>query len=247
MSARKPARARKNATNSLRRSSNLKALWPVTYQVWAAPAALLSVTVEQVQKAVPKQAVLLELLRYSHHLGANKHEPRYGAVVLAASGEPKWVPLGSAAAIETNIVLYQDAVRGAPVPRRHRLAPRRPERNHPPSTINHQPSSFAPLLQALYQQLWAPIEPVLPKGTKTVLISPDGALNFLSFATLLTPEDQFLSQKYSIRYVASGRDLLKEKKPSPAGAWRFMPIPTSRAKAPQFPLERPRARAFLPW
>jgi CHAT domain-containing protein len=45
-----------------------------------------------------------------------------------------------------------------------------------------------------------------------VIISPDGALNFISFATLLTPDDQFLSQKYLLRYVTSGRDLLREKK-----------------------------------
>ncbi|MDA1272746.1 MAG: CHAT domain-containing protein, partial [Verrucomicrobia bacterium] len=66
------------------------------------------------------------------------------------------------------------------------------------------------LLQTLYQQLWSPLEPLLPPETKTVILSPDGALNFLSFATLLTPDNQFLSQKYSIRYVASGRDLLRE-------------------------------------
>ena len=173
----------------------------------------LSVTVEQVQKAVPKQAVLLELLRYSHHLGANKHEPRYGAVVLAASGEPKWVPLGSAAAIETNIVLYQDAVRGSAGASPTPVGAPPTGTNHPPSTINHQPSSFAPLLQALYQQLWAPIEPVLPKGTKTVLISPDGALNFLSFATLLTPEDQFLSQKYSIATWPVGGTCSRRRSP----------------------------------
>ena len=71
----------------------------------------LSLTVEQAQKATPKQAVLLELLRYSHYLGTNKFEPRYGAIVLASSGKPKWVPLGSAEAIEKNIALYQAAVR----------------------------------------------------------------------------------------------------------------------------------------
>jgi len=47
-----------------------------------------------------------------------------------------------------------------------------------------------------------------------VIISPDGELSFVSFATLLTPDDRFLGEKYSIRYVASGRDLLRESKPS---------------------------------
>jgi hypothetical protein len=33
---------------------------------------------------------------------------------------------------------------------------------------------------------------------------------------LLTPDDRFLSEKYSIRYVASGRDLLRETKSAAA-------------------------------
>ncbi len=72
----------------------------------------LSVTVAQVQSALPKQAILVELLRYNHYLGKNQWELRYGAVVIAPSGEPKWVPLGSAVGIEEKIQLYQKSVRG---------------------------------------------------------------------------------------------------------------------------------------
>ena len=42
----------------------------------------LSITVPQVQSVLPKQAVLIELLRYSHYLGKGKSETRYGAVVI---------------------------------------------------------------------------------------------------------------------------------------------------------------------
>lgn len=149
----------------------------------------LSVTVEQVQKGIPKQSVLVEIIRYSHYKGTNKWEDRYGAIIIASAGEPKWISLGTASLIETNIVLYQSLVRGGARER------------------------GASLLSALHHQLWAPLEPALPKDTKTIILSPDGALNFLSFATLLTPEDMFLSQKYSIRYVSSGRDLLRERRP----------------------------------
>ena len=68
-------------------------------------------TVEQVQRAIPKQTVLLELLRYNHYLGANKFETRYGAIVLTSSGEPKWVILGKAQDIEKMIGLYRRQVR----------------------------------------------------------------------------------------------------------------------------------------
>ena len=66
----------------------------------------------------------------------------------------------------------------------------------------------------MHDQVWAPIEKALPEGTKTVILSPDGELNFISFATLLTAADEFLIEKYSIGYVASGRDLLREREAS---------------------------------
>ncbi len=47
-------------------------------------------------------------------------------------------------------------------------------------------------------------------------MSPDAELSFVSFATVLTADDRFVSEKYSVRYVASGRDLLRKAK-APAG------------------------------
>ena len=66
----------------------------------------------------------------------------------------------------------------------------------------------------MYKHVWADVEKALPADTETVVISPDGELNFLSFATLLLPDDRFLAEKYSLRYVASGRDLLRKLEPS---------------------------------
>ncbi|HEV2842944.1 MAG TPA: tetratricopeptide repeat protein [Chthoniobacterales bacterium] len=151
----------------------------------------LSVTVPQIQCVLPKQAVLIELLRYSHYLGKGKFETSYGAVVIPARGKPEWVPLGAAAEIEKDVKLYQKSVRG--------------ETDEP--TLRY-------VLKALEERVWAPIEKALPEKSKTVILSPDGELSFVSFATLLTPDDRFLGEKYSIRYVASGRDLLRETKPS---------------------------------
>ena len=59
----------------------------------------------------------------------------------------------------------------------------------------------------------------LAAGTTTVITSPDAELSFVSFATLLTQDDQFVGEKYFVRYVASGRDLLREAK-APAGPRR---------------------------
>jgi hypothetical protein len=103
---------------------------------------------------------------------------------------------------------------------RLRRAPtRRPGRHAWPRAVKStqlQEEELSANLQALYEALWAPIEQALPSQTKRVIISPDGQLNFISFATLLTNGKQFLAQTYDVKYVACGRDLLRELKPSTA-------------------------------
>ncbi len=151
----------------------------------------LTVTVAQVQSALPPQAALIELLLYMHYLKNTKFESRYGAIVIGTSGEPSWVPLGDAAEIEKNVALYQKSVRG-----------------------KTDEATLSSVLKALNSQVWAPIEKALPAGTTAVIVSPDAELNFVSFATLLTPDNRFVGEKYSVRYVASGRDLLRQTKAS---------------------------------
>ena len=150
----------------------------------------LSVTVEQVQAALPQHGALIEYVRYARRLGKGKWEGRYGAVVLASSGQPRWIPLANEKAVDAAVSQYQSLVCVA------------------------SDAGLAASLQSLYAQLWAPIERALPPDTKQVIISPDGQLNFVSFATLLLDsKEHFLAEKYTVQYVASGRDLLREASP----------------------------------
>lgn len=153
------------------------------------PRRALTVTVGQVQAAVPAHAVLVELVRYPHYVGNGQFEQRYGAVVIPNKGETRWTPLGSSYDVEKQVRLYRKSARGETDER-----------------------ALTAILSTLPQQIWAPIEHALPDGTTTIIISPDAELNFVSFATLLSPDNRFLGEKYSIRYVASGRDLLRETK-----------------------------------
>ena len=153
----------------------------------------LGVSLEQVQSTIPNDGALIEYLRYGHYLGKGKWEQRYGAIVLFSEGAPLWIPLGKANEIEDLVRRYGTLVRGSP-----------------------QEEELSANLQALYEALWAPISQALPSQTKRIIISPDGQLNFISFATLLTKDKQFLAQTYNVQYVASGRDLLREPKPSTA-------------------------------
>ena len=125
--------------------------------------------------------------RYQRYRGHNHSERNYGVLVLSSSAAPRWVRLGPADAIEKNIGLYRHFIR------------------------NPNPGeALVALLRELHDQLWQPLSEALPIGTKKLIISPDGELDFVSFATLLKPNQEFLGQHYSISYVSSGRDLLSE-------------------------------------
>ena len=152
----------------------------------------LEIKTEQVQAALSSDTVLVEFLRYDHLISATDTQTRYGAVIIPPNGTPKWSYLGSAVEIEKTIETYQKSVRGKT-----------------DETVLRQ------ALRDLYDRLWAPIESRFPSEAKKVVLSPDGQLNFVSFATLLDAAEVFLADKYSLRYVASGRDLLNKVNPGP--------------------------------
>jgi CHAT domain-containing protein len=160
----------------------------------------LRITVPEAQSALAKDAVLLEFVRYWHYLGKDDNEARYGVVVIgspkvrlqgAKAGEVVWVPLGSAEAIERNLKAYQQ-------------------------TMRFGGRTGLQVLKALHAQLFEPIRQRLPAEIKTLIISPDAELNFLSLGTLIGESGRFLAEDYALQYVASGRDLvfgLKGRKP----------------------------------
>ena len=115
----------------------------------------LSVTLAQVQGALAGDQVLVELLRYGHYMGKNKWEDRYGALVIAPKGEPKWIPLGAAAAIEEKVKLYGKSVRR-----------------------ETDESMLHLVLRTLHDRVWAPIEKTLPVGGKVIILSPERRTQF---------------------------------------------------------------------
>jgi tetratricopeptide (TPR) repeat protein/CHAT domain-containing protein len=157
------------------------------------PRRALAVRVEEVQAAIPADGALIEYLRYQHYLGKAKFEPSYGVIVLTSKGKPRWIPIGRADEIEKSVSRYRNQVTDPDIAEQ---------------ILNRT-------LRGLFDQVWAPVQKALPDGTRTVIISPDGQLNFISFATLLTSKDRFLAEDYSIHYVSRGRDLLHDAKLAP--------------------------------
>lgn len=146
----------------------------------------LQVTVPQVQSAIPTNAALVEFVYYNRYIGPDIWDRSYGAVLLTSSGPPQWVYLGPASRFKTLVDRYQIAIRS-----------------------RSDDATLSAVLAKLYDDAWEPIETALPQGTDLVLISPDGILNFVSFATLLDSDHRFVGEKYSFCYLGSGRDLLR--------------------------------------
>jgi CHAT domain-containing protein len=145
------------------------------------------VTLEEVQKAIPLNAALVEVVRYRALDSTGALLSHYGVIVLGPGTDPRWVDLGPAETIDKEIALYGKCARG-----------------------EADEATLTESLKRLYQALWSPIETQLPPGTQQIIFSPDAQLNFISLATLIAPDSRFISEKYSIRYVSSGRDLLQK-------------------------------------
>lgn len=161
------------------------------------------VRTREVQAALPRATALVEFLRYDRFLEKSEYQTRYAAVVLTEAGAPRWVELGSEDELEPELKSYRllvdphaGLVRGA--------------------TVNRPQAHSDQVLRRLHEKLWVPIQKQIPEGIDQVILSPDGALNFISFAALVGPDERFVAEHYSLAYVASGRDLLAEFPPTPA-------------------------------
>jgi len=150
------------------------------------------VSVEAVQKLIPSDAALVELVQYQpFNPKASKDDerfgkPHYAAYVLKSTGEPQGIDLGAATKIDTALNLFRQYVRDS----------------HAPLT---QVKSSARDLNKIVMQ---PIRQLLG-NTHKILISPDGTLNLIPFEALVDENDQFLVENYSFTYLTSGRDLLR--------------------------------------
>ena len=88
-------------------------------------------------------------------------------------------------------------------------------------------------LRKTHDLFWEPVAQLLPEGTETIGLSPDGALNFLSFAVLMDGGNQFLAQKYrQVVYFTSARDLLAppNRTALTEGPWALVAVPDFEPK-----------------
>jgi CHAT domain-containing protein len=148
-----------------------------------------------IQKAIPKDARLVEIVNYepfdpsvsyAEQIKFKHKARRYAAYIVGTSGDPTLVELGDANAIEAVIEKFRKAL------------------------ADPDNDQAADLGRQLYDLTMAKI---LPKvgGSTNLLIAPDGALNVVPFSALVDEKKQFLIAKYTFTYLTSGRDLLRVK------------------------------------
>ncbi|MCI0538755.1 MAG: tetratricopeptide repeat protein [Verrucomicrobiales bacterium] len=155
----------------------------------------LNVSFQQLQNVLPDRTVYVEFVRYRHDLGRLRSKVHYGALVLAHASAPRWIGLGAAITVDENVRQCRKLARGLV-----------------------GDAEGASLLRGLYDQVWAGVVGLIPSNTRTIIICPDGELNFLPFGALLTPRGTFLVEEVLLSYVSSPRDLLADASPAPGNS-----------------------------
>jgi CHAT domain-containing protein/Tfp pilus assembly protein PilF len=145
----------------------------------------LATDTSDVQGALPKDAALVEFVAYDRYMGHLESEPAYGALILTRDSPIQWIPLGPAAGIDGQIKTYQKYMRK-----------------------RVRETALTGVLTGLYQSTCAPVIATFPQGVHRLILSPDGNINFVSFATLLDAKGNFFGDDYDLDYVSSGRDLI---------------------------------------
>ncbi len=153
-------------------------------------------TIDDIARAIPEGAVLIEMLRFSptsiHSLVDARLPPVYVAYALRHDGTMRELRLADARTVDT-------------LARQLRGALASPDRR-----------DVLDLGLRLYRSTIARLEDEMDRAT-SIILSPDGELNLVPFAALADARGNWLVRRFSFSYLSSGRDLLRSQDPSPAG------------------------------
>jgi len=176
-----------------------------------------------VRETLPPRSAVVDFVRYRNYRAGSEGPAHYGAILLVPDGPPRWIPLAAEAQLETWLRVFNERLG-------YRAAVLAGRDASPP------PLRLEAALRGLHDHFWAPIGSALPPETETLGISPDGLLNFVSFAVLLDDERRFLASRYrQMVYLASARDLLVDRNDPPLsrGPWTIAAV--ARFEPPSAP------------
>ncbi|RUS98520.1 hypothetical protein DSM106972_081490 [Dulcicalothrix desertica PCC 7102] len=166
-----------------------------------------TVELADIQVQIPTDAAMVEIVLYKpFNLKAKKDsekwgQSRYAAVVLRATGEPKWVDLGDSAIIDKSVANFRQVLATAPPTSNRGI-------DVTPIEGKNRTSQLQELARSLDKQVMAPIRPLLGNA-RHLLLSPDGQLNLIPFEALKDEQNKYLVENYAFSYLTTGRDLLR--------------------------------------
>jgi len=116
----------------------------------------------------------------------SKTETKIGVIIVQSDKKVDWIPLGGVSRLKELVSVFNN------------------------QTLGVSDDVLKNNLEELYKLYWSPIESTLPPETKSVLICPDGTLNFLPFAALIDSNGSFIAEKFNIAYVSNAKDLFRD-------------------------------------
>lgn len=145
-------------------------------------------TFEEIQQSIPPNAALIEYVLYKPIVFVNNRPQfgpqRYAAYVIKDRGDPIVSDLGDASTLDRLIAELLNLLRD-------RFAVE--EVRAKAAYVFSQ--AFSPLMNKL-------------GGTRSIFVSPEGALNLVPFGALVGNDGKYLVEDYSFKYLLSGRDML---------------------------------------
>ena len=145
------------------------------------------VSLKAVQKALPKNAVLIEFISYRFFdMTAKKVTGEQYAVYVIDGNSltPQLINLGDAESINKEVLEWRKAL------------------------SNPNSRDVKIIARSLDEKLMRPVRKLLGSNRR-IFISPDGVLNLIPFAALVDENGSYLVENYSSSYLTSGRDLLR--------------------------------------
>lgn len=149
--------------------------------------------VQEIASAMPTGSILIEFIKIWSCQPNNNEIPssRYLAFILHSSRKVSLVDLGDSQQIESLVEQTLSLIK-IELHQRNKT-----------SIANTLRS-----LQQLHSRVWAHFEPHV-KGASKIFLSPDGLLNLVPFAALVTPDGQYLVEQHRLTYLSSTKDLIK--------------------------------------
>jgi CHAT domain-containing protein len=164
--------------------------------------ATASTGIEDVKRALPRDAVLVSFVRYDRTVPSGSGTsittqvvPSYGAFVLkAGTARAIFTPLGSASSIETLVSEWRKTASG--------------ENTSGMITRDRAEALYIAAADRLRTAVWDPIETGVGNA-RLILVVPDGTLNLVNVAALTDRQGRyFVEREAVIHYLSTERDVV---------------------------------------